>query len=762
MSQTYPLHLIPLLPFIGAAIALLFGKKLGKQLIGILSSGVVLLAAAIATMAVYRLGTELPPAGRLVDSFFSAPWIKAGDLEVGASLMLDHLSAVMVLVVTWIGFLIHVYSTAYMEHDEGFTKFFGFLNLFMGSMLILVLGDSLLVTFVGWEGVGLCSYLLIGFWFDKEAYAYAGRKAFVVNRVGDFGFLIAIFLIFGAAGTLSYASLDGGAAQGLAQHHWLGQPIALFAALFILVGATGKSAQIPLYVWLPDAMAGPTPVSALIHAATMVTAGVYVVARLHVVFQIAPVALAVVAVVGALTALFAATIGFAQKDLKKVLAYSTISQLGFMFVGVGSWLQHQINDPHASSNYQAGIFHLVTHAFFKAGLFLGAGSVMHAMGGEGDITRMGGLKKYLPHTRWTFLIYCLAIAGIPPFAGFWSKDAILAGAFAAHWPEQMGAGGLEHFFADHLGHILYGILLLAATCTAFYMFRLYYLVFEGDFRGTDEQLHHVHESPPAMTGVLWALAVGTILVGFLGMPNAFHHGLDLFGAWLEPIVREQPRVEDVKHFVIFAAIATAAALVGIFTARSLYRNGFSEGVKSFVAKFPRLYKLVLNKYKIDELYDFMIVKPIRWIAVVLWRAFDMLIIDGLFVNGVGVVATWIGKLVRYLQNGDPQRYLVGILAGGAVILYMAANWTVQGASDFTPKAEHRTVTVAARGATGQSGQRLQYRVSWDGDEKKLSSPQSTPIFQHTYDSPGKKKILVEAYDPRWGTKSRESHTVNIQ
>jgi NADH-quinone oxidoreductase subunit L len=453
MTASYPLFLIPLLPLVGAAFCLLLGRQAGKGAVTLAACGAVGAALLVTLRAVGIVAAS--PGGALVDTFYNTPWIKAGDLTLSAGLTLDRLSSVLCLVVTGVGLLIHIYATAYMEHDDGYARFFGYLNLFMGAMLILVLGDSMPVTFVGWEGVGLCSYLLIGFWFDNDAFAYAGRKAFIVNRVGDFGFLLAMGLLFAQTGTLKYSEL--GAAQQLHQTLWLGMPVAYFVGLLVVLGATGKSAQIPLYVWLPDAMAGPTPVSALIHAATMVTAGVYVCTRMHVVFEAAPPALLVVAYIGAGTALFAATIGIAQRDLKKVLAYSTISQLGFMFAAVGSYVIG------GTSNYHAGIFHLVTHAFFKAGLFLGAGSVMHALDGEGDITRMGGLKKYLPHTRWTFLIYCLAIAGIPPFAGFWSKDAILAGALAASWQPSVHAGKTELFFAAHTGHILYGMLAAAAA-----------------------------------------------------------------------------------------------------------------------------------------------------------------------------------------------------------------------------------------------------------------------------------------------------------
>jgi NADH-quinone oxidoreductase subunit L len=754
MTETHPLHLIPLLPLLSAAIILLVGRRLGKNAVTLIACGSVAGAALLAFRAVWILTHDVAATGMLVDSFFDAAWIKAGDLSLGPGLMLDRLSSVMVLVVTGIGFLIHVYSTAYMEHDENYTRFFAYLNLFMGSMLILVLGDSLLVTFVGWEGVGLCSYLLIGFWFDKEAYATAGRKAFIVNRIGDFGFLIAIFLLFGVTGTLQYSQL-GGAIPALSQKAWLGMPIAWFIGAFILLGATGKSAQIPLYVWLPDAMAGPTPVSALIHAATMVTAGVYVIARTHVIFEAAVPVLWLVAIIGALTALFAATIAIVQKDLKKVLAYSTISQLGFMFVGVGSHLADA--GGNATSNYHAGIFHLMTHAFFKAGLFLGAGSIMHALDGEGDITRMGGLRKKLPHTHGAFFIYWLAIAGIPPFAGFWSKDAILAGAHAAMWPAQPGASGAEAWLATHLGTILYVILLLAALCTAFYMSRLYFLVFHGEFRGTHEQEHHIHESPPAMTVVLWILAIGSAVVGFVGIP-----GHDSFAQFLEPVVRAQARPEEhgFIHLIKEAALPTALAAGGIGLAWVLYGRGFSESVKKITASLKPLYKLLFNKYYIDELYDLLIVRPVKAIAVVLWKAVDTFLIDMVLVNFAGFLTIGLGKLVRYFQNGDVQRYVIVLLLGGVGALYGATHWDARKASRFELSVDGRAVTVQAKGS-GQGARRIQYRVDWH-DGGGYTQEQSSPVFKHAYDTPGKKKVTVEAIDPRWSTSASHSETVTLK
>ena len=788
MTAEFPLHLIPLLPFIGAAIALLIGRRLGNNIITLLCCGTVGGSFLVTVKGFLTLDHDLSPTSSLIGRFFEAPWMKAGDLTIMAGLTMDHLSAVMCLVVTGIGLLIHIYSTAYMEHDERYTRFFAFLNLFTGSMLVLVLGDSLPVTFVGWEGVGLCSYLLIGFWLDKDANALAGRKAFVVNRIGDFGFLLAMFIIYSKTGTLKYSELPKYITE-LHSAMWFGLPVAYFAGLFILLGATGKSAQIPLYIWLPDAMAGPTPVSALIHAATMVTAGVYVIARMHFLFEVAPVTLAAVAVVGAVTALFAATMAIAQRDLKKVLAYSTISQLGFMFVGVGSYLGGT-----QSSNYQAGIFHLVTHAFFKAGLFLAAGSVMHGLAGEGDIMRMGGLKKWMPQTRWTFWIYCMAISGVFPFAGFWSKDAILGGLIDARWPTSgpptawyerwtFTAAGNGDYFVN-LGHFLYPVLLLAAGCTAFYMFRLYFLVFGGEYRGAgavvvethgDEDLdahaahsHGVdahghapaHESPAAMTVVLWILAAGSLLIGLIGIPDALWAGHDLFGEWLSPVLPPLAREEQLGGLLTFAMIALGVSLAGIGVAWLLYADGVSKSVRSFVATFPRLYKVVFHKYYVDEIYDFLVVRPLRYTAFVLWKAFDAFFIDLLLVNGVGFIVSGFGKLSKYLQNGDLQRYIVAVIVGGAVIIGVGTHYDVWAGAKFDAEVQGRQVQVVAHGA-GSTAKRLQYRVDWNNDGK-FTTTQMQPTFKHTYDTPGSHKISVEAIDPRWGTVSLESRTVKVQ
>ncbi|HEY6930085.1 MAG TPA: NADH-quinone oxidoreductase subunit L, partial [Thermoanaerobaculia bacterium] len=484
--MTLPLWVIPALPLLGFLVCGLAGKKMGQSFVSAVGAGSVLLAtvAAFTRLIPFAAGSREPVVEKL------ASWIAAGHFSVDLSFRLDPLSVLMTSFVTFVGFLIHVYSIGYMRHDEtdaGYARYFAYLNLFMFSMLTLVLAQNFLLLFVGWEGVGLCSYLLVGYYYDREYAAAAGKKAFVVNRIGDFGFLLGMFGIFSLFGSLDFDEVFGLAAA----HPDRYAPLLTIVCLCLFVGAMGKSAQVPLYVWLPDAMAGPTPVSALIHAATMVTAGVYMVARCNVLFRLAPDAMGVVAVIGGVTAIFAALIGLAQNDIKKVLAYSTVSQLGYMFLacGVGAFV--------------AGMFHVMTHAFFKACLFLGSGSVIHAMGGEQDMRKMGGLKSKLPTTYWTFLIATLAIAGIPPLAGFFSKDAILAGVF------------------EDSRYVLFGIGLLTAGLTAFYMFRLVSLTFEGRFRGTSEQEHHLHESPPSMTVPLVVLAFFSIIAGLIGLPKVF-------------------------------------------------------------------------------------------------------------------------------------------------------------------------------------------------------------------------------------------------
>src|SRR5438067_1216895 len=510
------LWLIPLLPFAGFLLNGLFGKRLGKGFVTAVALLMSFGAAVAGTIAVVQYHAAYPTGARHVNLVYN--WISSGHISADLALQLDPLSVVMLMVVTWVGFLIHLYSVGYMAHEHGYGRYFAYLNLFLSEMLVLILGSSYLLMFVGWEGVGLCSYLLIGFYYETDYAPAAGKKAFIVNRIGDFGFLIAMFLIFTYFGTSDFGRVSEITARlglGMAAHNG---PVVTAICLLLFLGAVGKSAQIPLYVWLPDAMAGPTPVSALIHAATMVTAGVYMVVRSNALYRLSPSAMMVVALIGALTALFAATIGIRQWDIKKVLAYSTVSQLGFMFIGVGV------------GAFTAGIFHLITHAFFKACLFLGSGSVIHAMSGEQDMRKMGGLKSKIPITYWTFLIATIAIADIPPLAGFFSKDEILASAYD------------NPYFHD-FGKVIWVIGSLAAFCTAYYMFRLVFLTFFGDFRGTHEQEHHVHESPWTMTVPLIILATLSLIGGaLLGWPH--HHFL---AKWMAPIFAKIRGIPEAQY-----------------------------------------------------------------------------------------------------------------------------------------------------------------------------------------------------------------------
>ena len=577
MSLLPYLWLVPALPFLGAAVNGLLVRNRHKGLATAIGVGAPGLSLFVALACLWEF---LHRPGHAPFELLLYPWT-AGDLAVDFAFLLDPLSAVMLFVVTFVGFWIHVYSAGYMAREPGYRRYFAYLNLFMGAMLLLVLGNNYVVMFIGWEGVGLCSYLLIGFHFDQDVPPKAGRKAFIVNRIGDFAFLIGLFALFASFGTLDYDKLNMAILANLELARapfCLGLSLAGFVALCLFVGAMGKSAQIPLYVWLPDAMAGPTPVSALIHAATMVTAGVYMVARTNLVYQLAPGVLLFVAVIGALTAIFAASIGLAQNDIKKVLAYSTVSQLGYMFLaaGVGAYI--------------AAIFHLATHAFFKALLFLGSGSVIHGMGGEQDMRKMGGLKSHMPATYRTFLIGTIAIAGIPPLAGFFSKDEILASTFA---------GG--HF-------VLWAVGLLTAGLTACYMFRVVYLTFHGKFRGTRDQEHHLHESPKSMTVPLIILAVGAVAAGWIGIPagmwelagtedrNLFHH-------FLSPVIATIPGEGGTGHALSHTAeislilASIGIALAGILIARRAWGGGRGVAADESIAKAaPAFYRLRENKY----------------------------------------------------------------------------------------------------------------------------------------------------------------------
>jgi NADH-quinone oxidoreductase subunit L len=729
------LWLVPVLPALGALINGLRAvasphETKNKLVTNAVALGSTFLSAVVATIALLSYvshGTAAP----FEVTYYR--WIPAGigqvvgglvaDFGVDLGFQLDPLSGTMMMVVTWVGFLIHVYATGYMSHERGYTRFFCYFNLFMFMMLLLVMGNNYLVMFVGWEGVGLCSYLLIGFYYDKKFAADAGKKAFITNRIGDFGFLLGLFLIFNYFGTADFTSVFALAASDPAR--FSGPAIAICLLLF--VGAAGKSAQVPLYVWLPDAMAGPTPVSALIHAATMVTAGVYMVVRSNVLFRIAPEAMVVVALIGAITAIFAATIGIAQNDIKKVLAYSTVSQLGFMFLaaGVGA--------------FSAAIFHLMTHAFFKACLFLGSGSVIHGCNGEQDMRMMGGIRKYMPRTWLTMLIATIAIAGIPPLAGFFSKDEILAGAFFARF-ESLGAPwAYVPVFCWVLG-------IMAATFTAFYMFRLYFMTFEGEYRGgvaaglqvsePEHKGHDViddhtglhphgepkgqaddhhgghalrpHESPVSMTAVLMILAGLSIVGGFVGLPYGALglHGPNPFQRWLSPVlypVAGEPF--EFHHASVLAdwmliLLSIGVAVLGIFIAwRFYFRDPSWSRPRALAGRFPFAYRLVANKYYVDELYDLTVIGGTLALSRLMWwidrnvidglvnvtrhatvlvlgngsSLFDRYVVDGA-VNGVGWLAATGSRALRRAQTGMVQSYALtmggGILLLAAVYLFM--------------------------------------------------------------------------------------------
>jgi NADH-quinone oxidoreductase subunit L len=675
------LLLIPLLPFLGFVVNAFVGRRLPKSLSGGIACAVMLGSFAVSLAAVWRVvGSHHP----MEQTAFN--WITSGDLSVPFALRLDNLSSLMILVVTGIGSLIHIYSTGYMhdEPDSEFARYFSYLNLFAAFMLVLVLGASFPVMFVGWEGVGLCSYLLIGFWFKKQSAADAGKKAFVVNRIGDFGFIVAMLILFATFGTLDIQAVAA-AAHATYTPETAGIGVITAATLLLFLGATGKSAQIPLYVWLPDAMEGPTPVSALIHAATMVTAGVYMIGRCAVLFSLAPITLAVVAAIGTATALMAGTIGLVQNDIKRVLAYSTVSQLGYMFLAMGV------------GAYAAGIFHLYTHAFFKALLFLGSGAVIHALAGEQDLRNMGGLKKHLPITYWTFLIGALAIAGIPPLAGFFSKDEILWRTFSTEWP------------TFHL--LLYVVGILTAFLTATYMFRLVFMAFHGERRhaavaehpeeeepaahvarsahvapstshSTSHAAHgtsHVHDAPPSMAFALIVLAIGSVLAGFIGVPHAIG-GSNWIETFLEPsflppgVVHEAGEAvhADASIELMLMGLSVGLAAAGIGIAAYFWRRspapGQADPATAWAQRFSGIHKLLLNKYYVDEIYDAAIVQPIKAISTGgLWKGVDAGGID-LAVNGVGWSVRGSSNLLRRLQTGSIRVYAASLFAGAVLVL----------------------------------------------------------------------------------------------
>jgi NADH-quinone oxidoreductase subunit L len=678
------LWLIPVLPLVGFLLNGLLGHRLPKALVSTIAL-VFTAAPFLLVLHVYRSfsALSLPYIER------HASWIATPVFHADFAFALDQLTLVMMLVVTGVGFLIHIYSVGYMAHEDGYWRFFAYLNLFMFFMLTLVMAENFLLMFVGWEGVGLASYLLIGFYFKKHSAASAGMKAFVVNRIGDFGFLLALFLLLAHFGTLSFSEV----ASQIAQHPEWHSGFLTAIALLLVLGATGKSAQIPLYIWLPDAMEGPTPVSALIHAATMVTAGVYMVARTHAIFDRAPLALTVVAIIGAATAFFAATVGILQTDIKRVLAYSTISQLGYMFLACGV------------AAYSAAIFHLVTHAFFKALLFLAAGSVIHAVGGEQDMRVMGGLRKYIPVTFWTMTMAVFAISGFPPFSGFFSKDEILA----------------DVFRSPNGGPFLWAVGVVTAAITSFYMFRLWYMTFFGHVRLqtshhealpvalNDDMLstehstngkhaqpheHTIHESPRAMLIPLVLLAILSVAGGWIGIPHSLGGG-DRFGRFLEPVTRgagapatfEQvsiamrtgapiatptsaPKPEDPETERMLTGCSVLAALLGLVLADTLYRRR-PELPAKIAAHSRSLYSLIFHKYWIDELYGFFIVKPLLIVSrYVLWGGFDRGVIGG----GGHVLAgsaQGAGALLRRIQSGNIRSYAGWLAIGAAVILLLA-------------------------------------------------------------------------------------------
>jgi NADH-quinone oxidoreductase subunit L len=659
MTPNLHLWLIPVLPLIGAAINGLFGKRFSRQTVLAIALGFSGAAFVMALWIAAQFSSFLP----LLENL--APWIRAGDFQVDFAFYLDQLSLVMLLVVTGVGFLIHIYSVGYMWEEDGFYRFFAYLNLFMFFMLTLVLASNYLLMFIGWEGVGLASYLLIGFWLTKDSAASAGKKAFIVNRIGDFGFLIALFLMIKHFGSLNFVQVFRIVSGMPAEVASAGLLTAI--GLLLMVGAAGKSAQLPLYVWLPDAMEGPTPVSALIHAATMVTAGVYMVARSHVIFDRAPQALMVVAIIGTLTALFAATIGVCQTDIKKVLAYSTISQLGYMFMACGV------------AAYSAGIFHLMTHAFFKGLLFLAAGSVIHAVGGEQDMRRMGGLRRHIPWTFWTMTAATFAIAGFPPFAGFFSKDAILWKAFSSPYGSW----------------VYWAIGVFTAFLTSFYMFRLWFLTFFGEYRGEaaghgDDHIQvinsragapaphghgGIHESPTIMLVPLVILAVLSICGGWVGserfdrfLSPALHSGVTAYSAEeAAPATSTPEPKEQGGSETLLTGISVLAAVSGLFLAWLLYhrRPQLPQEVAQALGGF---YEAVVHKYYVDEIYAAVFVKPlINGSTRILWQGIDRDVIDATL-DSSAEGAREVSDAVRHMQSGNLRSYAGWIAAGAAVVI----------------------------------------------------------------------------------------------
>lgn len=628
--------LVPGLPLLGTIINGIFGRFLPKRVVGAIASLMVAGSFVVSLVVLFDL-LRMPVAERSVSSVLYT-WISSGNFRAEAGILIDQLSVFMMLVVTCVGLFIHIYSTGYMGHDEGYSRFFTYMNLFVASMLILVMANNFLLLFVGWELVGICSFLLISFWYSRPSAVSAGRKAFITTRIGDVGFTLGVILIFITFGTLSFdlvfAQVDAVAVGSIAA-----------ITVLLVIGAIGKSAQLPLYVWLPDAMEGPTPVSALIHAATMVTAGVYLIARASPLFVEVPAVMLLVAIIGAVTAFFAATIALVNNDIKRVLAYSTISQIGLMFLGVGV------------GAFVAGVFHLMTHAFFKALLFLGAGSVMHALDGETDLRVMGGLRQKMRTTYWTFLIGALAIAGIAPLSGFFSKDEILAATLEApggHW-------------------LLYAFGLATSLLTAFYIFRLFFKTFHGSPRMSDDQWRHAHESPPSMTVSLVVLAVGAAVAGIFGMPRFLAERVPWAHAiadFLDPtfVANSAHHADPVSaaHGISLMLIALAVGIVGITVAWYAYvrRPGIAA---EFAQRVPMVYNTLVNKYWVDELYNAAFVRPGKSFAAFLWKAIDENVIDA-FVNGVARAVGGLSLVGQRVQTGYLRNYALGILFGAVVLI----------------------------------------------------------------------------------------------
>lgn len=620
-------YLVPLFPLIGFLINGLLRKHLNKPLIGFIGSGSILASFIVSLLIFFQVKQGN------TDTVTYFNFISVGDFKVPFAFLLDQLSSIFLLIITGVGFLIHVYSTSYMheEKTEHFGRYFAYLNLFVFSMLLLVMGANYVILFIGWEGVGLCSYLLIGFWFKKSEYNKAANKAFIMNRIGDFAFLLALFWIIGKVNSVGYAevlSAATAAEPAFSNFDLIGITLLLF------IGATGKSAQIPLYTWLPDAMAGPTPVSALIHAATMVTAGIYMIARSNILYTMAPLTLNIITWIGLATALLAATIALKQNDIKKVLAYSTVSQLGYMFLALGT------------GAYVAAVFHVMTHAFFKALLFLGSGSVIHAMGGEQDIRKMGGLSKYMKVTNLTFLIGCLAIAGIPGLSGFFSKDEILANAFMK-------------------SPVIYGIGLFTALLTAFYMFRLYATTFLGKFRGTNEQEHHLHESPAAITIPLIILAVLSVIGGYVGIPSFLKEGAHSLNEFLSPVVAKSNALLGEHHIShstewILTGLSTALILVIVIFAWTKYSR------KPELDEPQGFGKVLANKWYVDEIYEKLVVSPLHKLGGFFDRVMERSVIDGL-VNGVGRLVNYGSRQLRLIQSGQVGLYVLLMVVGMLVV-----------------------------------------------------------------------------------------------